>query len=164
MPMTSDVLIVDDEPMLRANLVRALERVGIGAQGAATRGDALEALVSRKFALVCVDVHLGQEDGFEFVNFVRGYQPRIPVVVMTGNDTPVNRDRAGDLGATFLPKPFSLGCFRDLVSSFLPAAAAAVVHGSHQGGLRPPCRNPARLIAALCETRSTRGKCPRGSS
>ena len=101
----------------------ALRRAGFEAEGASSVGQALAAIRARDFALLCLDVHLGGDDGLDLLEFVRERRPKLPVIVMTGQDSLRNRNRAEALDAqAFLAKPFALSRLRELVRCFVDEA------------------------------------------
>lgn len=80
----AEILIVDDDPATRAFLVRRLEQEGLAVRGAATRGEALQAMEQRLPAGLIVDVVLPDGSGYELVSAVRarpgGDGPAIMIV------------------------------------------------------------------------------------
>lgn len=130
--MRKAVLIVEDEEILLRNLSNALRRTGLDVIGASSIGEARRSLTAQKFALICVDVQLGDGNGLELISEVRADDPGIPLVVMTGQDSIANRMRAEEVEVSaFLAKPFALSRFRELIRTLLleDAGASAAVRG-----------------------------------
>jgi DNA-binding NtrC family response regulator len=102
-----DVLVVDDEPVVR----EAVRRV-LGAQGldVATAGDAAAGLAHPAAAtcrLVLCDLMLPDRSGMDVLAELARRRPGLPVVVITGYATPDHAARAREAGAAdFLAKPF----------------------------------------------------------
>lgn len=118
--MNDPVLVVEDEHILRRNLVSCLERSGVAALGVDSIAAARRQLSSARFRLVCADIQLGDGDGIELIAELRKTEPDLPVVVMTGQDCTANRSRAETIDASaFLAKPFALSRFRELVRMLL---------------------------------------------
>ena len=68
----------------------------------------------RKDRYTLLSVHLLEE--------LRSEQPELPVIVMSGTNTPENRDRSWRLGVTaFLTKPFALSQLHALLDNLGPA-------------------------------------------
>lgn len=72
-------------------------------------------------------------DGLETMRLVQQLQPRIPVIVISGN--PVSWD-AGS-GPDFLAMAAKLGAVRSLQKPFKPAALLAAVAGCLEAAKRP---------------------------
>jgi CheY-like chemotaxis protein len=86
------VAIVDDEPGVRRALGRLLELSGSEARPFATGGEFLEHLEG--IDCVILDLHLPGMSGFDVQKELARRAPAIPVVVLTGNDTPADRSRS----------------------------------------------------------------------
>jgi DNA-binding NtrC family response regulator len=102
-----DVLVVDDEPVVRDGIRRVLESEGLRV---ATASDA-ESGVSHPAAGVCrvvmCDLMLPDHSGIQVLRSLRAARPRLPVVMITGYATSENHELALEAGATdFLAKPF----------------------------------------------------------
>jgi len=102
------VLIVDDEPAVRAALERALR----GAYDTRTAGDgqeALDQLAARPVDAVVLDVAMPGIDGLEVCRRMRRGGDRTPVLMLTARDAVDDRVAGLDAGADdYLVKPFAL--------------------------------------------------------
>jgi len=107
MAAMTNVLVVDDEPMVREVLARYLEAEGFGV---VTAGDGVEAL--DRFGestpdLVLLDLMLPRIDGFEVFDRMRTLG-RVPVIMLTARGEETDRVVGLDLGADdYVTKPFS---------------------------------------------------------
>ena len=103
------VLVVDDDPAVRASLERALKLEGYEVLTAANGGEALrEVAVSPPDALV-LDVLMPEVDGLEVCRRLRGAGDRTPVLMLTARDAVSDRVDGLDAGADdYLVKPFAL--------------------------------------------------------
>ena len=98
------VAIVDDEPSVRRALGRLLDLAGYEARPFASGGEFMDHLDG--IDLVILDLHLPGMSGFDVQKALAARDSRIPVVVLTGNDTPANRARSLAEGArAYLTKP-----------------------------------------------------------
>ena len=107
MSATWDVLVVDDEAVIRDAVRLILGSEGWSVAEAGDAGAALshEALASCR--LVLCDMMLPGQSGLEVVREVRRRRPEVPIVLITGYATAENATRAIDAGASaFLAKPF----------------------------------------------------------
>ncbi len=100
------VLIIDDEPALRATLGRILQSGGCGAAYAADGAQALQLLEREPFDLVYLDLNLPDMDGIQVLKEIRRRDPALPVIMLTGYGTLQSAVEALRLGATdYLMKP-----------------------------------------------------------
>jgi DNA-binding NarL/FixJ family response regulator len=114
------ILIVEDEPVLSASLVRATETYfapltassKAAAIGALDRGEQLVAAI--------VDVGLPDGDGLDVVQKLRDRHANLPILVLTGSNDPATINRAQMMRAEYVVKPF----FRDNVEGFVQRALA----------------------------------------
>lgn len=103
--MAHKVLIVDDEPSIRLTLAEFLRREGFepltasdAAQGAALFGEGVEVAV--------VDINLPGRSGIELLRELRERDPRVPVIVITGEPNVSHLPEIVRAGAyDFLAKP-----------------------------------------------------------
>ncbi len=77
------VLVVDDEPSLRACLAPVLTRAGFTVETAATGGEALASVTERPPDAVCLDVNLPDLSGLSVCRRIRRQPGYIPVVLLT---------------------------------------------------------------------------------
>ena len=98
------VAIVDDEPGVRRALGRRLDLSGFEARPFASGDEILAHLDG--VDCVILDLHLPGMSGFDVLKALAMREACIPVVVLTGNDTPANRARSLAAGArAYLTKP-----------------------------------------------------------
>ena len=106
------ILVVDDNPTIRKGLgvrLRANDYEVLFAEDAIS---ASAALVTERPDLVILDLGLAGGDGFVVMERLRKNDrlSHIPVIVLTGRELAVNRDRALQAGATaFFQKPVEDG-------------------------------------------------------
>jgi two-component system nitrogen regulation response regulator NtrX len=107
--MRETILIVDDEPGVRASLSGILGDEGYLVESAETGEECLAALETRRFDLLLLDVWLPGMDGLAALSRVRALDPELPVVVISGHgniETAVKAVRSG--AQDFVEKPLSL--------------------------------------------------------
>jgi DNA-binding response OmpR family regulator len=106
--MTATVLVVEDDAGLRLALQRMLEREGYLVHAAASGSAALELADVIAPDLLVLDVGLPDMDGYAVMQRLRRTST-VPVLMLTGMDTPSDRVRGLDEGADdYLVKPASL--------------------------------------------------------
>jgi two-component system response regulator MprA len=103
------VLVVDDEPAVRAALERALRLEGYDVELAADGGEALHRLAHAAPDAVVLDVLMPNVDGLEVVRRMRDARDQTPVLMLTARDAIDDRVAGLDAGADdYLVKPFAL--------------------------------------------------------
>ncbi|MGV3663159.1 MAG: sigma-54-dependent transcriptional regulator [Prosthecobacter sp.] len=112
-----DILIVDDEKIIRDAVSQLVEDAGHYAE-TASRGDiALQSLKETSFNLVLLDVNLDRENGLDLLVRIQHAHPNIPVVVFTAVATTKIAVEAMRRGALdFLEKPFTTEQFQIVLS------------------------------------------------
>jgi len=107
------VLVVDDEPDIRATVSAMLEAEGYDVIEATNGAEALEAMEAAAPDLVLLDMRMPVLDGWGFASELRRRGHSVPIVVMTAA-----RDAAhwaSEIAAsTFIAKPFG---FDDLITA-----------------------------------------------
>ena len=103
------VLIVDDEPAVRAALDRALRLDRYEVELAADGREALDRLAEARLDAVVLDVAMPGIDGLEVCKRLREAGDRTPVLMLTARDAIDDRVAGLDAGADdYLVKPFAL--------------------------------------------------------
>ncbi len=103
-----DILIVDDEKIIRDATSLLVEKSGHYAETASSGAVALECLKESDYDLVLLDMHLGDEDGIDVLARLLQLKPNQPVVMFTAAasiQTAVEAMRRGALD--YLEKPFN---------------------------------------------------------
>ncbi len=119
-----DVLVVDDEPMVREVVTRYLERDGLNVRSAADGAAALLEFENNPPDLVVLDVMLPHVNGLDVLSEVRR-RSEVPVILLTANGEESDRVRGLDLGADdYVVKPFSPRELSARVRSVLRRSAA----------------------------------------
>jgi len=100
------ILIVDDEPEVRALLRTGLEGEGFAVVEAADGRQAMALIESLPIDLVTLDLKLGGEDGLKVARDLRTAK-NTPMIMITGKGDAVDRIVGLELGADdYIPKPF----------------------------------------------------------
>jgi FixJ family two-component response regulator len=100
------IAIVDDEECVRKALSRLLRSAGIDAEAFPSGEDFLESLRARQPDCVLLDLHMPRLSGFEVQTRLRESGARLPVIIITCQDSPAAHERAFAGGAVdYLRKP-----------------------------------------------------------
>jgi len=79
----ADLLVIDDEPDIRAHFAAALEDEGHDVQTAGDIDEAWACLEKQTPDLVVLDIWIGKENGLLFLQKLSRFYPRLPVVLCT---------------------------------------------------------------------------------
>ena len=104
------VLIVDDDPIVRGIARESLEEAGFEVSEAENGLEALEAVQENKPDIILLDVMMPEMDGFATCNILRKTSgcEMIPVLILTALDDVESINRAYEVGATdFITKPIN---------------------------------------------------------
>lgn len=103
----ADVLVVDDDPDVRALLRVLIDRMGHDVRVAATAEDALLRSAERRADLLLLDLSLPGLDGDELLEWLdRGLGRPGALCLVSARPEDQLRRLAGRFGATYLCKPF----------------------------------------------------------
>lgn len=123
MPDRPTVLVVEDNDMMRKLLVAELQQDGrFQVEQAATGDEGLDKAVSKRPAVVILDMMLPDTDGLQFIEKLRGLRPDCPpVIAITGApstalpDAVIEAPYRGFVSAVFR-KPFDHAKLRETVA------------------------------------------------
>ncbi len=103
-----NILVVDDDPVVRSSCRRILEGEGHQVRLATSAPEALAELARQACHLLLVDVIMPEYDGLYLIGNVRKDSPDLPILVMSGYPTPETIASGQRMGAThFIAKPFT---------------------------------------------------------
>ncbi|WP_424136486.1 sigma-54-dependent transcriptional regulator [Roseomonas chloroacetimidivorans] len=123
--MAHDILIVDDEPDIRALIDGILGDEGYEVRQAANSDQALAAFRQKRPSLVILDIWLQNSrlDGLGILEALHREEPRVPVVMISGHGTIETAVQAIQQGAyDFIEKPFKSDRLLLIVARALEAA------------------------------------------
>ncbi len=114
------VLLVEDEPRVRAQVRRLLERSGFSVVDAADGEQGLRQFQAMESTLdvVVSDVMMPVMGGVEMVSALRGLAPAVPVIFVSGY-TANDRELPLDDRTLFIPKPYTIDVLCDAIDSLL---------------------------------------------
>lgn len=116
------VLSVVADPSLKQVVERQLKAENFDVVLVSDAESAIRTLETRKPHLVCIDLLLPRDSGYEVCEFIRR-TPRlreVPILVMSERASAADRAYAEEAGANgFLPKPFSMNQFTEQVRALL---------------------------------------------
>lgn len=121
-PMSSRVLIADDDPLSRELLCDCLEPLGVEVVQARDGVEALEAVKQSIPQLLLVDIQMPRMDGFELLRHVRENPATasVPVLAISAFAMAGDAERALARGFDhYITKPVAVAELRNLVKAFL---------------------------------------------
>jgi FixJ family two-component response regulator len=100
------VTIVDDEESVRKALSRLIRAAGFDVETFASGAEFLSASHPRRPQCLVLDLRMPHVSGFDVQQALALADRRLPIVIVTGDDSPDSRERALKLGAkAYLRKP-----------------------------------------------------------
>jgi len=107
---TPDILVIEDDPIIREALAEWLHAAGYGVRTAADESTGLAAVKSAAPALVVTDIHMPDTNGFAVLRELKQHHPQIAVIAISGlfsSGHGMDAESALALGAArALAKPF----------------------------------------------------------
>jgi DNA-binding response OmpR family regulator len=144
------VLIIEDEPRIRAFLARALEADGFAVDGADNGTDGLERAMRGTYDLVILDLLLPRLDGLSVLHELHRRSPDLPVVIVSARSDLPTKLRGFNLGACdYLAKPFAVDELLARVRAQLRARSNA----------RDGILEAGRLVLDVARRRARIGEC-----
>jgi CheY-like chemotaxis protein len=127
------VLVVDDEPAIRALVAKIVQRAGLPVDSARDGAEAIEMLESSSYAVLVVDLMMPNVDGYGLIDWVKQRGgPRPAIIVVSAGDTAALRRLDPTMVHSILRKPFDIDVLGDLIT-----AAAAMVAAESAAGQKP---------------------------
>jgi two-component system nitrogen regulation response regulator GlnG len=115
------VLIADDDASIRLVLSQAFTRAGFEVRATAAAATLLKWVSEGEGDLVVSDVMMPDENVFEILPKIRKLRPKLPIIIMSAQNTLLTAVSAAETGAfEYLPKPFDLD---DMISAARRALA-----------------------------------------
>jgi CheY-like chemotaxis protein/DNA-directed RNA polymerase subunit RPC12/RpoP len=132
--VSSYVLVVDDEDVVRDFLVRCVEGWGYDARQAASAAEALELMVEKAASIVLCDIKMPGQDGLWLAERVRAHWPGTAVVMVTALDDLQTINQSRQLGVVdYISKPIK----QDQLQQVMRKAAAVAAASDYHAGADP---------------------------
>jgi two-component system response regulator FlrC len=136
--MKPQVLVVDDEPLVRTALSETIRRKGFDSILASDGEDALLQFRRSPTPLIFADIRMPRMDGLEFLKQIKGVDsvPRVVLITAYGSvETAVQAMKEG--AYDFLMKPFSAKRVEEILERALGAGASHPTNGSASLSVAP---------------------------
>jgi len=106
------LLLVEDNPISQSLELRILQEVGYNVEAVSSGREALDALKTRKFDLVLMDVEMDEMDGIEATKKIRslsGEVAKIPIIAVTAHSSMKDREMCLNSGMDdYIAKPINI--------------------------------------------------------
>ena len=130
------VLVVDDEPAIRALVARIVERAGLVADTARDGAEAIEMIASHSYAVMVLDLMMPNVDGYGLIEHLRQQSGSRPaVIVVSAGDAAALRQLDGSIVHSVVRKPFDVDVLTDLITA--AAQSAGRESESGEGDILP---------------------------
>lgn len=138
------VLVVDDEPAIRALVAKIVERAGHPVDSARDGADAIEKLEVQQYAVVVLDLMMPNVDGYALIEYLKKRGgPRPAIIVVSAGDSAALRQLDGSVVHSIVRKPFDIDVLGDLIAAAAAASPVMEEKGDEDDGdarvLRFPC-------------------------
>ena len=105
--LNGSIAIIDDDVLVRQSLEDCMESAGYAVESFDSAEQFLASGSAQNAACLIVDVQLPGITGLELQDRLAAADNRVPIVFVSAQETPANREKAMSRGATgFLAKPF----------------------------------------------------------
>ncbi len=136
------VLVVDDEPAIRALVAKIVERAGYAADVAADGAEAQRRVEEHPdYAVIVLDLMMPQVNGFEFIEFLRQRGARRPavIVITAAPEMSLTRQLDPQVVHSIVRKPFDISVLADLIAAAAESVPAQQETGNVVEFRRLPC-------------------------
>lgn len=141
------ILVIDDDPQMRAALQEAIPRMGYKALLTKNGQEALSKIDDTSISMIVTDMQMPKMDGLSFIKKMREKASNIPILVITGFATVENAVDAMKEGACdYLMKPFSLDALKKSIKSVMSKNAPRGSSNSNSHNIITANKNMKKLI------------------
>ncbi len=124
----ANVLIIDDDDLMRSMLVQMIEREGLSAIGAENGEKGIELLDKNEFDLIVTDIVMPEKEGLETILYLKKNCPNIPIIAISGGakiEPKLYLNVAQDFGVNYtFAKPINKKTFLTAVRDCLDNSAS----------------------------------------
>ena len=112
------MLVVDDEPAIRALVTKIVERAGHPVDSARDGAEAIARLDAGEYAVLVIDLMMPNVDGYALIDHIKTRGGRRPaIIVISAGDTASLRRLDGSMVHSILRKPFDIDVLGDLITA-----------------------------------------------
>lgn len=123
---TERVLVVDDEPAIRALVAKIVERAGLTVDTAADGAAAIAQLETTAYGVVVVDLMMPNIDGYGLIEYVKNREGEKPaIIVVSAGESASLRQLDGSIVHSIVRKPFDIDVLGELITAAAKARSEA---------------------------------------
>lgn len=123
---TRNVLVVDDDEIMRNGLKRILEKQEFNVILAEDGHELSKVLETNRVDLILLDVNLPWVDGYELCRLIRGTPSlsAVPVVMVSARNSKEDVQKGFDAGCNdYVTKPFDIDAMHEVIAKMLDESA-----------------------------------------
>ena len=118
MDSTQRVLVVDDEPAIRALVAKIVERAGLTVDTAADGAEAIEKLDAGSYSVIVLYLMMPNVDGYALIEYLKNRGGQKPaIIVVSAGESAALRQLDGSVVHSIVRKPFDIDVLGDLVTA-----------------------------------------------
>ena len=112
------ILVVDDEPAIRALVARVAQRAGFEVDVARDGAEAISKLDTGRFGVVILDLMMPIIDGYGVIDHVRASGGQHPAIILiSAADSASFRRVDGEIVHSVIRKPFDIEMLADMITA-----------------------------------------------
>lgn len=112
------VLVVDDEPAIRALVTKIVERAGHPVDSARDGAEAIEKIEANDYSVIVLDLMMPNVDGYALIDYIKAHSEQRPaIIVISAGDTAALRRLDASMVHSILRKPFDIDVLGDLITA-----------------------------------------------
>lgn len=112
------MLVVDDEPAIRALVAKIVERAGHPVDTARDGAEAIEKLDAESYAVAVLDLMMPNIDGYKLIEHIKSHGGVHPaIIVISAGDSAALRRLDASMVHSILRKPFDIDVLGDLITA-----------------------------------------------
>ena len=120
------ILVAEDNATNRQVALAQLSKLGYTPAAVTNGAEAVEAVRDGRYDLVLMDCEMPVMDGFEATRSIRRALPEIPIIALTADAMPADRDRCLSEGMNdYLAKPVELRLLERVLARWLPVSGGS---------------------------------------
>ncbi|HEX2059190.1 MAG TPA: response regulator transcription factor [Thermoanaerobaculia bacterium] len=132
------ILVVDDEPAIRALVAKIVERAGYPVDTARDGAEAIEMLEQTQYAVIVLDLMMPNVDGYGLIRYIKQRGGKRPaVIVVSAGDSAALRQLDGAMVHSIVRKPFDIDVLGDLIAAAASYDAEAEQKSDADGDVLP---------------------------
>ncbi len=127
------ILLVEDDESIAIVIIAALEAEGFKVDRCDSVAERDRLLRENSYKALVTDVILTDGDGIETLGAVRALHPKLPIIILSAQNTLDTAVRASDTGAfEYFPKPFDIDELARTVHQAIGASSAGEADGAEE--------------------------------